>query len=579
MARVRLRFIVFFVSVLLILGGITLAWETQNNFGTVLTSEIVLTTSEGASIHAILQKPLAASSSSPLPGVVVIHGVIQSKEYLMGFGIELARRGFVVLTIDAVGHGNSDPSAGLGTDAGGIIAFDYLASLSFVSSIGFIGHSMGTSIAIAAINASSIQVNAFVLVGGGGRSIDMWSNTTYPSNMLVAVGLYDELFNIPQLQATLAGPFNTSGLVIPGTLYGSFSLGTARKLILTPTNHLFETIDPQIISETIEWLMFSLKGAPDAYWIPSHNLIYPLWIFGGFIASLGALLSVIAIFTILINWNFFRHIKQTPSSTYSANTTVYLGFGLIYGMIGLGLIVAFFLIDLPFDFHQSLGIAVVLGFFSSSLISLLLLLGIKFSQNKKTAPPTWNDYGGFNGDFQSLLKTISLGFFLGIIGIIWLYLIVLPVDLFLNLDFRAFLPFLKALSPLRAQFLPIYFLLLLPCFMVEGLWLMGFLRTAPQDTWLKTQTYWTIKAIFIRCLPFGLIILIQSLGSIALGRALISGSIGFNLIFLYMFVPMLAISTTLMAWSYRISNRFYIAVIFNAFLFAWVIAAIVPIYI
>jgi pimeloyl-ACP methyl ester carboxylesterase len=496
----------------------------------------------------------------------------------MGFGIELARRGFVVLTIDAVGHGNSDPSVGPGTDAGGIVALDFLASLSFVSSIGMIGHSMGAGIALAALNASTIQVDALVLVGGGVRNIGTWANNTYPPNMLVALGIYDELYNIPQLQVDLTGPFNTSGVVVPGNLYGSFSLGTARKLVLTPTNHLFETIDPVIIGETTEWLLFSLKGAPDLYWIPSHNLIYPLWILGGFIASLGAVLSVFALLTILINWSFFRKIKQPPSSTYSAKTSVYLGFGLVYGVIGLGLILTFFLIDLPFDVPQSIGIALILGFFTSSIISLLLLLGIKSFQNKKATPPTWNDYGGFNGNSQSQLKTIGLGFLLGVIGIFWLYLIVLPVDLLLHLDFRAFLPFMKALSPLRAQFLPIYFLLLLPCFMVEGLWLMGFLRTTPQDTWIKTQTLWTIKSIFIKCLLFGLVILIQSVVSIALGRAFITGFIGFNLLYLYMFVPMFAISTTLLAWSYRISNRFYIAVIFNAFLFAWVMAAILPIY-
>ena len=78
-----------------------------------------------------------------MPGVVVIHGVYLSKEWLMGFGIELARRGFVVLTIDAVGHGNSDPRTSWSGDRGGIVAVEYLDGLSYVSTLGFIGHSMG----------------------------------------------------------------------------------------------------------------------------------------------------------------------------------------------------------------------------------------------------------------------------------------------------------------------------------------------------------------------------------------------------------------------------------------------------
>ena len=61
----------------------------------------------------------------------------------MAFGIELARRGFVVLTIDANGHGNSDPGTGSGA-----AALDYITSLDYVDStqIGLIGHSMGGGI-------------------------------------------------------------------------------------------------------------------------------------------------------------------------------------------------------------------------------------------------------------------------------------------------------------------------------------------------------------------------------------------------------------------------------------------------
>ena len=263
MPRLRPRYIVFLVSVIMIIGGISLAWGIQNNFGFTHTSEVTLITAEGVPIAGILQVPHAASPSSPLPGVIVIHGVMGAKEWMMGFGHELSRRGFVVLTIDAVGHGNSGASLGSGTDLGGIVALEFLDSLPYVSTIGMVGHSMGSGIAMQAINQSSIQVDSLVIVGSRA-----WGNTTYPHNMLVVTGLYDEFYDIPAFLNTLAVFFNTSAPVMSGQLYGDFSTGTARKVIIPLSNHLFEIVDPYTISESLDWLMYSLKGSPDAYWIP-----------------------------------------------------------------------------------------------------------------------------------------------------------------------------------------------------------------------------------------------------------------------------------------------------------------------
>ncbi len=581
MARLRPRYLVLLISILMMVSGISMAWAAQNNFGTVQATEITLATSDGVPISGILQRPLAATTATPLPGVIVIHGVIQSKEWVMAFGIELARRGFVVLTIDAMGHGNSGTSTVPNTDRGGLAALEYLDSLTYVSTLGMIGHSMGAGIAIQTINASSIQVDSLVIVGGGSSSMATWANATYPQNLFFVVGLYDELFDVPELLNTLAGPFNTTAPVVPGQLYGDFATGTARGIILPPTNHLFETIDATCISSTTEWLMASLKGTPDTYWIPSQNLLYPLWVAGGFLACLGAILSVFALFSILIGFTVFRKIQQSPNSLYHAKNSRYLVMGLLYGLLGLGALFTMLLVNLPFTYPQSLGFPVILGLFFGSLVAVLLLIGIKYMMNRKSATPTWNDFGGFNGgeqkDYRKIGQTISIGFLLGFIGIAWLNLWVLPVDLLLALDFRVFLPFMKALSPQRALFLPLYFILFLPITLVDGLWIMGYLRTKPMENWWKTQTSWTTKAIFIKVLVMAFILLIQTIASLAIGGPFLSGFMGFYLLFLWIFIPMYAVSTSYLAWSYRLSNRFYISVLFNAFLFAWLMAAILPI--
>jgi len=142
MRQIRPRYLVLLLSILMIFSGITTAWLVQNSFGSVITTEIDFSTHEGVNIHSTLQVPRVASESHPLPGVVVIHGVYQSKEWLRAFGIELSRRGFVVLTIDAASHGNSG-YAEYESDRGGAAALEYLNSLEYVSNLGIIGHSMG----------------------------------------------------------------------------------------------------------------------------------------------------------------------------------------------------------------------------------------------------------------------------------------------------------------------------------------------------------------------------------------------------------------------------------------------------
>lgn len=570
----RPRYAVLLISILMVVAGIATAATVQNNFGTVQVQEVDLFTAEGVLIHTTLQVPLAASPSNQMPGVVVIHGVIQSKEWLMAFGIELTRRGFVVLTIDAVGHGDSGPSVVASGDRGGIAALAFLDGLPYVSSIGMVGHSMGAGIAIQAVNQSSVPVDALVLVGGGTGGT--WANASYPKNLLVATGWFDELASIPTMVNSLAPTFNTSAPVTIGYLYGNFTAGTARKFIAPPTNHLFETIDPTIVSETVDWLRNSLKGpTPDAYWLPKENMIYLAHIGGGLIACIGIVLSIFPVMAILINLKPFSQLKHAPSSKYAPRTRTYLGLGALYGVIHLGAFLPFLVLGFLIRFPQTYGLPMGLWFLGSAIISVAVLILI-MNWMRRSTKVNWSDFGAFGVDPKTFLRQFGLAALLGILCVLWLYLLMLPVDLLLALDFRTFLPLLNDLTPLRSLVFPVYLLFTVPFFFVEGLWLMGLLRTRAQSTWAKTQLAWTTKAIFIKCIPFVLVLLVQFAGSYALGHPFLSGLGGFMLLFLWVIIPMITIATSITAWSYRLTDRIYVGVVLDALLFSWILASILP---
>lgn len=103
---------------------------------------------KGTVASGILFVPKDASATNKLPAVVLTHGYLNNRELQLQNAIELARRGFVVLTIDRGGHGNNELSeetgAMMNTD-GMYDAVKYLALQDYVdlTKIGISGHSMG----------------------------------------------------------------------------------------------------------------------------------------------------------------------------------------------------------------------------------------------------------------------------------------------------------------------------------------------------------------------------------------------------------------------------------------------------
>jgi pimeloyl-ACP methyl ester carboxylesterase len=562
--RARPRYIVLVLALFLLVFGVGIGASVQSDFGSVLVSEVDFQAADGSWIHSTLQKPSYATSSDPVPGVVVIHGSLQSKEWLMAFGIELARRGFVTLTIDVNGHGNSDPGSGSGG-----AALDYLASLDYVndSAIGLIGHSMGGGVSWRAISESSVVVVALVLVGS-------WvptnlSSVPYIPNLLVTVGDFSSLSSYPRNLTPLEASFGVTDIE-PDITYGSFAEGTARRVAFGRTNHLFETIEPTIVSETVEWMKDSLKGgAEDAHWISSSDLVYGFWLLGGFIGLFGTILSIFPILAILLDLQYFSHLRKQPESKEGVSNRQFLGYGLVYGAIGLGL---FFpslaigeILDAFIQFPQRYGISVASWMLGSAIVSLLVLLVIVRRRDL-----------GFTVDinFKEFLSRFGKYCIPAFLVVGWLYAWTLLVDLGLALDLRVFLPGFNDLTWTRALFVVPYFFVFLIYALVEGKWLTSVLLTSEKNSWLSTQVSWTAKAMFIKCIPFVVMISIEYGLGVLTGVPAVPSFIGFTFLFFYAFTLWFAVATVVVLWGYRLTGDYYIGAILNALMYAWLLATI-----
>ncbi len=146
--------------VLMLLCGIVVN-AVQTSGGKVVMRELTIETDSGYTMSAYLLIPKTATAENPAPAIVTSHGYLNNKEMADANYVELARRGFVVLSVDQPDHGDSEVTPDffiLAPDGvyQGVLA---LSRLPFVDStrIGVTGHSMGSWSVNAAIQTDNLN--------------------------------------------------------------------------------------------------------------------------------------------------------------------------------------------------------------------------------------------------------------------------------------------------------------------------------------------------------------------------------------------------------------------------------------
>jgi dienelactone hydrolase len=190
----RSRAIVVFVGCLMILvGAVVVASLVQRDFGRVEVTNVTYPNFNAIPVRAKLLRPVGATRDNILPGIVYLHGYQNNRETGDAYCIELARRGFVVLNIDAIGRGNSGIPNDLDAPDfdetyGGRTSLEYLRTLPFVDAdrTGMMGHSLGAEMAYTiALNDST--VNALV-ISGFAYTMDASATSPRKSGMSIASG-------------------------------------------------------------------------------------------------------------------------------------------------------------------------------------------------------------------------------------------------------------------------------------------------------------------------------------------------------------------------------------------------------
>lgn len=496
---------VLIVSLAMIFCGSLLASVIQTGLGRFTVKEVLVPTSEGPVLSAQLMVPKGVGAENPAPGLVTIHGYLNSREMQTSFSIEYARRGYVVLNIDMFGHGRS------GTEAADVVAAQsavrYLAGLSFVDSrnIGVEGHSKGGYAAsTAALTLPPGSIKSVLAIGSGMT----WLNLTgmewdagMPVNYGTIYGTYDDFGwlmwqesysehkNVPGYAAhsdAMKKAWGTADPVVPLQWYGDKDANT-RRILYTPREiHIKNHFSNTSAAYAMNFMNETLSGG-NARGLDDGDMIW-------FWKEIGTALSLVGILIFLFAFGDWL-LSVGKNSQYLTSCSpararisprflimLILGTALpalsFYSFMDLGVKV----LQSSRLFPQNTSSSVGFWAFLNGMLALLIFVILFFVFGKKEGirAGEW----GFTGPARSIGRQLVLG----LITAGAAYGLLCVVNFLFRVDFRAILIGFMPLTLAKFQAMLAYFPFFAVFALCNALTLNGSYRFA-KGGYLKTALF------------------------------------------------------------------------------------------
>ncbi|QYF72481.1 S9 family peptidase [Cryobacterium sp. PAMC25264] len=564
----------------------------QSNGATVAVTDMRWETSSGRELSALLYKPASATPENKAPVVIVSHGWWNSREMQDANYVELAKRGYVVVSIDMYGHGNSGPLP-LGMESengtGMYDAVKLVAQLPYIDpdKIGVSGHSNGARAANYAVvadnEAEKPLISAVLLVDNEAFYSDLTDPAKYVNNYGSRdVGLvadqYDEFFfrsydangqqltpprefiGTPNAQSFLHfGTTDDSDVRTADELYTETIDGTdALRVVYTPAQtHPWGPFSKQTTEYTIDFFQEAF-GAPDP--IPAGSQTWQLKAFFNALGLIGFGMFLVAFTKALLVTRAFAGLRRTEPFQLapSSRKGLYWFWGalvvsaLFSGWSYVALSQSAALTPIVFNAAPTwipqgapffIGLwAAVNGVFSIVVMVVsYLLFGRKNGQNLR-------EVGVFPG-----WKPFLHGLGLSAVVVVAAFGIVFVVDYFFKTDFRFWVLAVKAFTPDKVGIAFLYLPLFLVYYVANSVAINSFNRfTIREKEWVNTA----ILALFNSLAP--LVLVIAQYWTFFVTGDLIPGFGGIFSIWLFPVIVILAASAVITRKIFRATNNPYI---------------------
>jgi pimeloyl-ACP methyl ester carboxylesterase len=590
--------IVLIISLIVLIGAVVVAWLVQRDFGQVEVTNVRYENFNGIPVRAKLLRPVEATAGNPLPGAVYIHGYQNNRETSDAYCMEMARRGFVMLCIDAIGRGNSGIPSDLDEPDfdetyGGKTSFEYLKTLPYVDAerAGMMGHSLGAEMAYA-VALEDPTVQALVISGFAYRED---ASPDSPKNMLMMIGKYDEYrermtgvddieeewMSSPQTKA--AFPVENPELA---TTYGDFAKGTARRVFVPKAIHIQVSHGSAPVAEALEWMRNALNP-PEEHWLDADSQVWHIKEWATLVAMVAGFALVLPLGLMLLRTSFFRAL-QIPVEVLSASERKYacagkacLKLALINGLLMwlylplILVIFGFHVYVLPIDglFPMMMVNGTVWWFVIANLIGLFLFRRWYKKQSREYGL-TLADLGisyrvdRFALDWGQIGRTVLLAAIL----VAAAYLVQHLLEAIFVVDYRFIFPFASDLTPYRALMFLLYFPFLLLGFLFLALFLHAQYRRPRKGTWLRTFVSWSATNVLVMIVPLILFLLIQYVPLLTAGIVPFvgpGGSLASFTMNLFHIIGVLILVIPISTWFFQLTGKIYLGAMVNAALVAW----------
>lgn len=184
------RFFALCMAVLLVCS--VFIWGFQSNWGDVKISRIYINGPDGTQISSLLYVPENATNETPAPCAVVFHGRSNHGHSNDTWSMELARRGYVVLSPDLQGGGES--AVTVNRDLQAVYVTEYANNLKFIQKdkLNLIGYSAGTATVATVYRAMPDTVHSVCQVFGPFMAVLYGGITDFDTNFCMIKSTADQ---------------------------------------------------------------------------------------------------------------------------------------------------------------------------------------------------------------------------------------------------------------------------------------------------------------------------------------------------------------------------------------------------
>ena len=588
----RVAAIALGVCLAVLLGAEVVAWQVQRDFGRVAAGNVTYPNANGIAVRAKLLRPVDATAGNQAPGIVYVHGYQNNRETSDAYAIELARRGFVVLSIDAIGRGNSgvpgDPEAAdFDETYGAATSLAFLKALPYVNAdaVGMMGHSLGAEMAyVVALRDPTVEALAF---SGFAYRDDATAGS--PKNMLMIIGQYDEyrerMTGVGDIEAewmTTPQTARTFSVANPqlGATYGDFQQGTARQVFVPHAIHLQESHSREAIARALDWMRQALRP-PAESWIDAGSQTWPLKEWATGIALVAGVAALLPLAYLLLGTPLFRPLQGPAGSGYAAPGRAYVRWAAVNGLLMLlylPLIFALFGLHVyvvPIDgLFPMMMVNGTVWWFVVINVAGFFLFRRWLGRHARPKGVTLAELGISDRTDRFGLDWGNVGRGALLAGVLFAfaYLVQAGLERLFVVDYRFIFPFASDLTPYRWLMFALYFPLLLLGFVFLGMFLHGQMRRRWQKGVVRTWAAWSAANVLVLVVPLLVLLAVQYVPLLVAGVIPFVGPGGVLATFvmnLFHIVGVLVLVIPLSTWLYQLTGKIYPGAILSAALVAW----------